>query len=175
MFRDSLSFFIIFLFVLLGFMQATIVLKPSKVASDATWSSVTETLSELYGSIFGDFDLQGEFDDTVHEITKQSGRALSALYLFVASLILLNLLIAIYNNTYSQITSESCKFFDELIPSAVSSHVSLNNYRWGLYHGEVETPMGCRPTAKCLASSPQSSELPREDSSLDICSRCVRY
>jgi len=102
MMRESLIFFSLLLVVLVGFLQAFIGLDGSDNKADAT----NFIIRSMIGAVLGGPDL-ASFDSFAHPF----GMILYHLFTFIVIVILLNILIALYNQAYTDIMENAQEEF----------------------------------------------------------------
>jgi len=112
MLKDGIMFFWLLAWVFIGFLQSFYALKPDK---DKDFYSSNMLLVRGF--------LQDPDWELANEIDEKYGNWLFALYLFLTSIILLNLLIALFNSSYTNITDSSEKEYLALFSFKVFSYL----------------------------------------------------
>ncbi|KAF9366103.1 hypothetical protein BGX34_006103 [Mortierella sp. NVP85] len=112
MLKDGIMFFWLLAWVFIGFLQSFYALKPDK---DKDFYSSNMLLVRGF--------LQDPDWELANEIDERYGNWLFALYLFLTSIILLNLLIALFNSSYTNITDSSEKEYLALFSFKVFSYL----------------------------------------------------
>ena len=102
MMKESLIFFALLIVILIGFMQGFIGMD----AQDQELTAVPDIAKAMLNAIMGDpdFDMWGDFSPPF-------GLILYYIYNFIIIVILLNILIALYNSAYEDITSNAIDEF----------------------------------------------------------------
>ncbi|CEP62100.1 Yvc1p LALA0_S04e07778g [Lachancea lanzarotensis] len=98
MMQESIVFFFLLLLIVLGFMQGFIGLDSSDGNREITWPTISNLLRTVLGA--GSFDMFDDFAPPFASILYYS-------YSFVVSVILLNILIALYSTAYDKVIDNS--------------------------------------------------------------------
>ncbi|SCU94109.1 LAFA_0F19922g1_1 [Lachancea sp. 'fantastica'] len=98
MMQESIVFFFLLLLIVLGFLQGFIGLDSSDGNREITWPTVSNLLRTVLGA--GSFDMFDDFAPPFASILYYS-------YSFVVSVILLNILIALYSTAYQKVIDNS--------------------------------------------------------------------
>jgi len=105
LFNDVLRFFMVYCVFILGFSHAFFVLDHSKSSG-----TIMKSIGCLFDATFGDFDINGHLE------MEAPFRSISAMllvcYVVLVSIQLLNFLIAMMGNTYTQINDDSKKHWE---------------------------------------------------------------
>lgn len=98
MLKESILFYVLLITIIIGFVQAFLAMDSSDGTSDQTWAIVENLLVGILGDT--DFTI---FENFAYPYTS----LLYYLYRFILSLILINILIAIFSTSYSNIVENS--------------------------------------------------------------------
>ncbi|KAF9958852.1 hypothetical protein BGZ65_001136 [Modicella reniformis] len=112
MLKDGIMFFWLLAWVFIGFLQSFYALQPDH---EKDFNKANMLLVRGF--------LQDPDWDLAHEIDNTYGNWIFALYLFLTSIILLNLLIALFNSSYTNITDSSEKEYLALFTFKVFSYL----------------------------------------------------
>lgn len=113
MLKDTLLFLIFFVFILLGFLQAFVGLYQPNVGkgpdtstmSDTEPKSQTRYLSDSFNLLIK-ATLGDPAFDTAHEIHHIVGEPMLIIFLFFSTIMLINMLVAFFNNSYEEIRED---------------------------------------------------------------------